>query len=429
MTRILALIIICLSSFSVSGLLWGKDYLPEDLINPNVADRSQYVADPAGLVGEDAKRAASRSLWNLRQTTGAEVVVVVVPNTGGMSREEFGVKLFDLWKPGKADNDNGAIILIVPDQREAWIATGYGLEGVIPDIAAAKIVNRSVVPFMKENNLDGAVRAVAADVAAVLTDPQAAEEIKSKKGESWENGLESDITEEDLLAFVGWVVFGLFLISLIKYFYDSRHLGKLDRYSQARGWHDSRTTYLLLAVFSLGLGLIPFWLSRRKYNKARNNPIMCPTCRTPMHKLNEEEDNRYLSPSQDLEERLNSVDYDVWVCPECSTVERYAFPNKFTNYTECPHCHTVAMHLVKDHVVSPATTRHTGIGERVYECKYCHNQTRKRYTIPQKTDKTAAALAAGAIMGSGRGGGFGGGGFGGGFGGGRTGGGGGGGRW
>ena len=77
----------------------------------------------------------------------------------------------------------------------------------------------------------------------------------------------------------------------------------------------------------------------------------------------------------------------------------------------------------------PATTRRAGIGEKVYDCKYCHNQTRKRYNIPKKDDgtATAAALAAGAILGSGRG--PSGGGFGGGFGGGRTGGGGGGGRW
>lgn len=84
------------------------------------------------------------------------------------------------------------------------------------------------------------------------------------------------------------------------------------------------------------------------------------------------------------------------------------------------------MTQIIDHTVIPATTMKNGIGEKIYDCKYCHNQTRKRYTIPKKEDGRAAALAAGAILGSGRGGG---GGFGGGFGGGRAGGGGGGGRW
>ncbi|MCH5239702.1 MAG: TPM domain-containing protein [Muribaculaceae bacterium] len=418
---------VMLSLLSFFGLtaIYAKEYHPSDVYNPNIKDRRVYVADPERLIGSEATAVANETLWNLRKSTGAEVVLVVVPNTGHYSREEFAVKLFDDWKVGKSDKDNGVIILIVPDQREAWIATGYGVEGVIPDVSAAKIINRSVVPYMKNGDLDGAVKAVTKDVANVLSNPEAAEELKSSKKEAWEEGMQSDISEEDFINFTIMIVLVLFIIAFVKYFYDSRQAKKLDRYSQARYWYDTRTSYILLAVFSLGLGIIPWLLYRHKYKTARNKPLQCPTCRGKMKKLNEEEDNRFLSPSQDLEERLNSVDYDVWVCPDCGSVERFAFPNKFTQYEECPNCHTVAMSMVKDHIVTPATTRHTGIGERVYECKYCHHQKRQRYTIPKRSDGTAAAIAAGAILGSGSHGG----GFGGGFGGGRTGGGGGGGRW
>lgn len=410
----------------------AQNYSPDNLVNPNIADRRIYLSDPAGLVGSQAASMVNSTLWNLRQSTGAEVVMVVVPNTGDYTIEDYATKLFDNWKIGKSDNDNGVLLLIVPDQREARIATGYGVEGVIPDISAKKIIDRSVVPYMKEGDLDGAVVAFSGDVANVLQDPEAAEELKSKRREAWEySNLESDISEEDFWTLVIFVALTLFVISVIKYTYDSKRLKKADRYSQARGWGDSKSTYLLLGIFSLGLGLIPYWLSRRKYHNARNKPMTCPSCGYKMTKLNEEEDNNLLSPSQDLEERLNSVDYDVWVCDRCSTVERYAFPNKNSIYQECPHCHTKAMSMVKDHTLTPATTRSAGVGERVYECKYCHNQTKKRYNIPKKEDGTAAAaaaLAAGAILGSGRGGSHGGG-FGGGFGGGRTGGGGATGRW
>ena len=405
----------------------AKDYSPSDVKNPNIADRRIYVADPADLVGSRAEAEANRILWNLRQQTGAEVVLVVVPNTGDYTREQFATKIFDDWKVGKSDKDNGVVILIVPDQREAWIATGYGVEGVIPDISAAKIINRSVVPYMKEGDLDGAVTAVAADVASVLSDPVAAEELKSSKNEAWDEMPESDITTEDLIVLLCCVIFGLLIISVTLYIVDSRNLDKVDRYSQARGWHDKQTTYLLLAIFSLGFALIPYLLARRKYRRARNNPMQCPACRGKMKKLNEEEDNNLLSPSQDLEEKLNSVDYDVWVCEDCGTVERYAFPNKHSQYEVCPHCGTKAMYLAQDHVLSPPTTRKEGVGEKEYDCKYCRNKTRKRYVIPKRQDGAVAAAAAGAILGSGRGGG--GTNFGGGFGGGRTGGGGGGGRW
>ena len=412
----------------IASIAVAKEYSPDELVNPNIADRRIYVADPANLVGSQAEAIANSTLWNLRQKTGAEAVLVVVPNTGDYTREEFATRLFDNWKVGKSDKDNGVIILIVPDQKEAWIATGYGVEGVIPDISAAKIIQRSVVPYMKEGNLDGAVVAVTSDVSNVLSDPVAAEELKSNKEEAWEEMPESDITTEDLITVIICIILGVLLVSICKYVYDNNRLKQLDRYSQARGWHDNMSTYLLLSIFSLGLGLIPYFIVRRKYHNSRNKPMQCPACKGKMKKLNEEEDNNLLSPSQDFEEQLNSVDYDVWVCEDCGTVERFAFPNKHSIYEECPHCHTKAMTLIKDQTVMAPTTRRNGIGERVYECKYCHNLTRKRYNIPKKEDAAAAALAAGAILGSGRGGGFGGG-MGGGFGGGRTGGGGGGGRW
>lgn len=410
---------------------YPKNYSPEDIQNPNISDRRFYLADPENMVSAAARQEVNNTLWELRKATGAEVVMVVVPNTGEYTEEDFATKLFDEWKIGKSDKDNGVLILIVPDQRSARIATGYGVEGIIPDISARKIIQRSIVPYMQQGDLNGAVTAVSKDVASVLSDPAAAEELKSNEKEIWDRPLESDITTEDFITFIVWIVVGIFIVSLVRFFYDNNRFKKLDRYAQARGWHDSKNSYLLLAGLSLGLGLIPYWLVNRKYHKARNKPMNCPACKGKMHKLNEEEDNNLLSPSQDLEEKLNSVDYDVWVCDDCGTVERYAFPNKHSHYQECPHCHTKAMYLAQDHTVAAPTTRRAGIGERIYECKYCHNQTRKRYEIPKKENgNAAAALAAGAILGAGRrGGGFGGGGFGGGFGGGSTGGGGATGRW
>lgn len=405
--------------------IYARDYKPSDIENPNIANRGRYVADPAGLLSGPAKSQADKILWNLRQKTSAEVVVAVVPNTGEMTEEEFATQLFDDWKIGKRDKDNGLLVLIVPEQRAARIATGYGVEGIIPDISALKIINRSIVPHMKENDLDGAVVAVAGDVANVLSSPEASEELKSSKGESWEEMPESDITGDDILMFACCVALAVFLFTLGMFIYDSRNLKRKDRYQQALAWHEKRTTYLLLGFLSLGLGLITYLLVNRKYNRSRNAPLTCPTCRSKMQKLNEEEDNALLSPQQDFEEKLNTVDYDVWVCPDCGTVERYPFRIDQKQYEECPNCHTVAMHLVRDHTVQPATTQREGTGEKIYECKYCHNRTRRRYTIPRKADGSAAALGAAAVLGSGRHGG----GFGGGFGGGMTGGGGATGRW
>lgn len=415
--------ILFIAGLLIFGNMFSVNYSPDDLINPNIQDRSRYVSDPEGRLSVQARKQADDILWNLRQKTGAEVAVVVVPNIGDYPIEDFSTKLFTKWGIGKSDKDNGVLVLIVPDQRMARIATGYGVEGIIPDISARKIIDRSIVPYMRQNDLDGAVVAVSSDIANILSDPVAAEELKSSEAESW-NKIDSDITGEDIIIFLIWTALFVFIASLILYVSDSKRFNKLDRYRQALEWYKERRWFIVLAILSCGLGLITFFLVERKYRNARNKPLNCPACKGKMRKLNEEEDNNLLSPSQDFEEKINSVDYDVWVCEECGTVERYPFRNLHTKYEECPNCHTVAMSLIRDHTLQPATTRSLGLGERVYECKYCHNQTKKRYSIPKK-ENIGAPLVAGSILGSGRGGG----GFGGGFGGGMTGGGGATGRW
>lgn len=408
----------------------ARDYTPDEIINPNLSDRRVYVADPGNNLSSATKTQVNELLGNLRQSTSAEVAVAVVPSIGDIPIEDFSEKVFTKWGLGKSDKDNGVLILIALDQHRARIQTGYGVEGVLPDISAKKIINRSIIANMREGDLDGAVLASVKDVADVLSDPAAAEELRSSERDAWDTPSVG-VTGEDISTFIHWVIWIIFLFSvglLVSDMFKSR--GK-DHYHKAMIWQNHRSAYWILAACSLGLGLIPALIAEWRRKRARNSPITCSVCGAKMHKLNEAEDNAYLSPSQDLEERLNTVDYDVWECPECGSVERYPFRTKQLKYSECPNCHTVAMCEVHDHTLVPATTRSEGTGEKIYECQFCHHQNRRRYKIPKKPDPNAAAIAAGAILGSsGRhGGGFGGGGFGGGFGGGHTGGGGASGGW
>lgn len=421
-----AKILIMLLAFCVAA--FARDYSPNEIENPNVADRRVYVSDPGNLVSPDVKSQVNARLYDLRMKTGAEVVVAVVPSIGDIPIEDFSVDLFTRWGIGKSDKDNGVLILIAPEQRRARIATGYGVEGVLPDISAKKIVDRAIVANMKNNDLDGAVAASAAAVATVISDPVAAEELKSGEKEAWERGPEA-LSSDTLATFAGYVALVFFIISAGLFVYDCVQSRGKDRYHKAMIWYRHRLAYWILAICSAGSGVVVALLAEWRYRRARNKPMKCPTCGAKMKKLSEEEDNTMLNASQDFEEQIKTVDYDVWVCPDCGTVERYPFRIKQLKYSECPKCHTVAMCLVRDHTVRPATTRSQGIGEKIYECQFCHHQKRDQYVIPKKDDG-AAALAAGAILGSmtGRGG-IGGGGFGGGFGGGSTGGGGASGGW
>lgn len=68
--------------------------------------------------------------------TAAEVVVAVVPNTGDLTIEDWSQQTFESLGIGKKDKDNGLLLVIATAQHEARLNTGYGLEGVLPDIHA-----------------------------------------------------------------------------------------------------------------------------------------------------------------------------------------------------------------------------------------------------------------------------------------------------
>lgn len=409
----------------------AREYAPEDVPNVQRQDRRQFVSDPDNILSAQTKAEVNRQLASLREQTTAEFVVVIVKDIGDHEPSEFAHAILNDWGVGKSDMDNGGVLLIATDQHAAFFATGYGLEGPLPDITTQKILQRAVVPAMKENNPDKAVADAVALTALVLTDPAAAEEIRSSDTSVGSGAPAMSKKDIARLRSLLWDIAYAMLIFSIAYFIIMLvRTRKLDNKQYYASWKQTFTILVVATVFSLGMALPVMLLALWRMKRARNRPIKCPNCGAKMHKLNEEEDNALLTPAQDFEEKLDTVDYDVWVCPECNTVERYAFRVPQSKYTECPYCHTIAMEPVSNTILKHPTTRSEGLGQRVSRCQYCGKEKRVNYAIPKKDDGLAAAAILGAAAsGLGRGGHGGGGGFGGGFGGGMSGGGGSGARW
>lgn len=392
--------------------------------NPNISDRRNYVSDMSHTLSAGTVARVNSILEDFRSNTTAEIAVAIVPELDDMSIEEYSVRLFEEWGLGKADRDNGALLVISPGVRRARIETGYGMEGVLPDAVCSRIIREVVVPAMKSNDIDTAVEGAVSEMVRVASDPAYAQELLSRQKGTAVRTLDPDT----VWSFV-WIVAGCaFLFALLCFITDILRNRRKSNFERAQSWRARLPLYWICGIVSLGVGIIFPLLALFMYRMYRRKPLRCDTCGAKMHKLSEEEDNQLLSGSQDLEERLDTVDYDVWECPECGTVERFPFPKKQNKYSRCAYCGTVASHLVCDRIVVPATTRQAGHGEKTYKCEYCNHQTRVPYVIPKKDDGALVAAAAlGAIAGSGRG--HGGGGFGGGFGGGSSGGGGASGGW
>ena len=205
--------------------------------------------------------------------------------------------------------------------------------------------------------------------------------------------------------------------------------GRSD-YDKYRALAPGKSVWLILTFLGLGIpcvATIPYLLFLRHWRDHRRK---CPTCGTTMQKIDEVHDNDYLTPAQDLEERIGSVDYDVWRCPSCGETDILPYVSSKSQYIECDRCHARTARLVANRVLRHPGPGTKGIGVREYECLNCHHRQQRGYDIEPEGDGAAlAALGLGAALGSRGGGSFGGGSFGGGFGGGSTGGGGASGGW
>jgi uncharacterized protein len=126
-----------------------------------VTDRA-HVLSPTTTAEVDARLAATE------RATGHQVLVYVDRTTGGVPIEDWAVRAFERWRVGRRGIDDGVVLFLFTDDRRARIEVGYGLEGVLPDVRAARIIREQVVPRMRAGDPDGAVRgAVSALTSAI----------------------------------------------------------------------------------------------------------------------------------------------------------------------------------------------------------------------------------------------------------------------
>ncbi len=118
---------------------------------------SGRVVDDAEILSPATReRLAATSKAHEARTTN-QVVVLTVPTLGGESVEEYANRVFAAWKLGQQGKDNGVLVLIVPNDRKMRIEVGYGLEGTLPDVAAARIIRDRMTPRFKAGDFDGGV--------------------------------------------------------------------------------------------------------------------------------------------------------------------------------------------------------------------------------------------------------------------------------
>ncbi len=139
---------------------------------PSPQNPRRLVNDFAGIIPQDATHAIEKELRVLRDSTSVEVAVVTVKDLQGYDASQFSFELGEKWGVGSSDFNNGIVILIKPkhsqnDRGQAFIATGYGLEGAVPDAIAKMIMENEMIPRFKKDDYVGGIAAAVAEIGAL----------------------------------------------------------------------------------------------------------------------------------------------------------------------------------------------------------------------------------------------------------------------
>ncbi|MDD5026596.1 MAG: TPM domain-containing protein [Candidatus Peribacteraceae bacterium] len=116
----------------------------------DVPPNDGFVTDTAGMLTTDQKLALDTMLGDYQMKTSNEIAVITVASLGGEEISDVAVQIGRAWGVGGELKDNGILLLVSRDDRQLFIATGYGLEGAVPDIVAKGVIEEDIVPQFKE---------------------------------------------------------------------------------------------------------------------------------------------------------------------------------------------------------------------------------------------------------------------------------------
>ncbi len=123
---------------------------------PSLAAR---VTDQTGTLDAAQSQALEAKLAAFEQAKGSQIAVLVVASTGDETIEQFSIRVVDVWKLGRKGVDDGALLLVAKDDRKVRIEVGRGLEGVVPDAIANRIIDEDIVPKFKQGDFAGGLDA------------------------------------------------------------------------------------------------------------------------------------------------------------------------------------------------------------------------------------------------------------------------------
>lgn len=139
---------------------------------------ARAVNDFAGLLSQNELAQLERKLRNYNDSTSSALVIVTVNSIGNMDVAQYTTELAHRWGVGRADVDNGLVILVARQERKVNISTGYGLEGAVPDALAKRIIEQQMLPRFRQDNYYGGLDAATDTIIKLASGEYTAEDVE-----------------------------------------------------------------------------------------------------------------------------------------------------------------------------------------------------------------------------------------------------------
>jgi uncharacterized protein len=126
------------------------------------------VTDLTNTLSASEQQALEQKLAAYERDTGNQLAVLMVPSTQPEPIETYSIRVAEAWKIGRKGQDNGALLLIAKNDRKLRLEVGYGLEGVLTDLTARRIIAENVAPQFRQNQYAAGINAGIDRVIAVV---------------------------------------------------------------------------------------------------------------------------------------------------------------------------------------------------------------------------------------------------------------------
>ncbi|RYF71183.1 MAG: YgcG family protein, partial [Comamonadaceae bacterium] len=179
---------------------------------------SGRVIDQTATLDATQRQVLEAKLAGFEQTKGSQIVVLMVPTTAPEDIASYAFRVASTWKIGRRDVGDGVLVIVAKDDRKMRIEVAKALEGAVPDLAAARIIDNEMKPRFRNNDFAGGLGA-ATDQLIARINGEALPEVDIRPVDEGLGGLlgnsNIDWAELGIFLFFGVLVVGRVVRSML----------------------------------------------------------------------------------------------------------------------------------------------------------------------------------------------------------------------